>query len=122
MSDTMTTQQVPQRLPIACGLDDLALARRSEEVRRDLFVGADERVELADGFTFRFPGSGDWAERIGAFVAMERTCCSFFRIDVTYEPGLGPIWLRLTGAGGVKDFIAATFGPVHDGPGGYGHG
>lgn len=108
-NSTTIQEQTTQDPPIVCSLDDLALARRSEEVRRDLFVGAEERVELADGYAFRFPSTGDWADRIGAFVATERHCCSFFRIDVTYEPGLGPIWLRLTGPEGVKDFIAATF-------------
>jgi hypothetical protein len=111
MTDTISTRErTPPDLPIACGLDDLALARRSEAVRRDLFVGVEERIELPAGYAFRFSGSADWPERIGAFVATERTCCSYFRIGVTYEPGLGPIWLQLTGADGVKDFIAVTFG------------
>ena len=110
MTETMTTQErTTGTLPITCSLDDMALARRSDEVRRDLFVGAEERVELEAGYTFRFPSTGDWADRIGTFVATERHCCSFFGIDVTYEPGLGPIWLRLAGSDGVKDFIAATF-------------
>lgn len=96
-------------LPIACSLDDADLAARSDLVRRDLFAGAVERQELESGYAFRFPGDDAWKERIEQFVATERRCCSFFRIDVRYESGLGPIWLRLTGPDGTKQFIDETF-------------
>jgi rhodanese-related sulfurtransferase len=44
-----------------------------------------------------------------AFAVAERTCCTFFRIELAFEPGLGPIWLTLTGPAGVKDFVHQTF-------------
>jgi hypothetical protein len=96
-------------LPVDCTLDSAALAARSEEIRSGLFAGAEERVDLDDGYAFRFPGDGDWHAKIAAFVASERHCCSFFRFELTFEPGLGPIWLTLTGPAGTKEFIAATF-------------
>jgi rhodanese-related sulfurtransferase len=92
-------------LPVACSLDEDDLAARSEAVRRELFVGAEERRELDAGYAFRFPGDDDWKARIEEFVATERRCCSFFRIELIFEPGFGPIWLKLTGPTGVKQFI-----------------
>jgi len=97
-------------LPIACSLDSSALARRADEVRHDLFGGTEERTVVPGGYAFRFPGDGDWPGRIAAFIASERTCCSFFRFEVRYEPGLGPIWLTLTGPDDTQAFIDATFG------------
>jgi hypothetical protein len=96
-------------LPVACSLGSASLAARSEEVRRGLFAGARERIELDDGFALRFSGEGDWPARIAEFIASERRCCSFFRFETVFEPGLGPIWLTLTGPAGTKEFIAATF-------------
>jgi hypothetical protein len=65
--------------------------------------------ELETGYAFRFPGTDTWKAKIEEFVATERQCCSFFRIELTYEPNLGPIWLGLSGPEGTKQFIAATF-------------
>jgi hypothetical protein len=96
-------------LPIACNLGDIGLAARSEALRRELFAGAVERQELATGYAFRFPEGDEWSARLMDFIRTERQCCSFFRIELAFEPGDGPIWLRLTGAEGVKPFIEATF-------------
>jgi hypothetical protein len=93
--------------PIACSLNEVGLARRLESLRSDLFAAAEERQELKHGYTFRFPGAGDWGAKIADFVATERQCCTFFRFELTFEPNLGPIWLKLTGPDGVKEFIEA---------------
>jgi hypothetical protein len=99
----------PSTLPIACSLNDGDLAARSAFVRGELFAGVVERQELDDGYAFRFPGDGDWPVNVAEFVAAERQCCSFFRFVLTFEPGLGPIWMTLTGPEGTKQFIEATF-------------
>ena len=63
--------------------------------------------ELPDGLTFRFPA--DAYDAVARFVARERLCCPFlgFVLDVT--PEQGPLWMRVTGAEGVKQFIRAEF-------------
>jgi len=96
-------------LPIACSLEAGALAQRAEALRRDLFAHVEERRELPDGIQYRFPGSDEFKDKLLAFAAAERTCCSFFGIDLAFEPGLGPIWLTLRGPEGVKDFIRKIF-------------
>lgn len=98
---------------VACSLDEGGLAARSASVRRELFAHAVERQEIESGYAFRFPGNDDWHTKIGEFVATERRCCSFFRIAVEFEPGLGPIWLRLTGPAGTGRFIEDTFEVGH---------
>jgi len=65
--------------------------------------------ELADGYAFRFAGDDRWKALLFDFVNAERTCCTFFKIELSFEPGLGPIWLRLTGPEGTKRFIEETF-------------
>ena len=99
----------PDPLSIACSLSDGELAARSAFVRRELLAGVVERQELDNGYAFRFPGDGDWPVNVAEFVAAERQCCSFFHFVLTFEPGLGPIWMTLTGREGTKQFIEATF-------------
>ncbi len=95
--------------PIACSLNDNDLAARSAFIRRELFAGVEERQELDNGYAFRFPGEGNWRSKIDDFITTERQCCSFFRIELTFEPGLGPMWPTLTGPAGTKQFIEAAF-------------
>ncbi len=109
MPTTSSSEIEEEELPIACSLEATALAQRGEDVRRELFGHVDERRELTDGFSYRFPGSDEFSDALLAFAAAERTCCAFFRIELVFEPGLGPIWLTLRGPEGVKDFIRQAF-------------
>jgi rhodanese-related sulfurtransferase len=96
-------------LPVACSLEAGELAERGAELRRELFAHVMERRELPSGVAYRFPGSDEFKDKLLAFAATERTCCAFFRIELAFEPGLGPIWLTLSGPPGVKEFIEQTF-------------
>ncbi|HKP54287.1 MAG TPA: hypothetical protein VJ183_16750 [Chloroflexia bacterium] len=96
-------------LPIACNLPERELAERAEELEGELFSGCAEIRELEDGYAFRFPGDELWAERLLGFIISERKCCPFFIFELLFEVAEGPIWLRLRGSEGVKEFIEANF-------------
>ncbi len=118
MSTTVIHEPDTASLPIACSLEVGELAKRGESLRSELFRHVEERQELPDGMRYRFPGSVECKDKLLAFAAAERTCCAFFRIELAFEPGLGPIWLTLAGPAGVKDFIRQTFeGEARDGVG-----
>jgi hypothetical protein len=42
-----------------------------------------------------FAGGAEWAEKLVGFVISERECCPFFSFEVLFEPGGGPISLRV---------------------------
>ena len=100
--DSQTTHD----LPIACDLTAIDAEVRSmhvESAKQLLHEGAQEVQELPDGFAFRYP-----AEQYGQvtqFIANERLCCPFFSFVLEVTPANGPIWLRITGREGVKDFL-----------------
>jgi hypothetical protein len=98
----------PQTLdiPIACALSDPELARRTAELETEVFASVLETEELADGYAFRFPAETGWLVNLATFIAEERRCCPFFTFELVCEPAEGPIWLRLRGRDGVKEFIA----------------
>lgn len=109
MNSTLMQDPDTTALPIACTLEGGDLAKREAALQSDLFRHVEGRQELPDGMRYRFPGSDEFKDKLLAFAAAERTCCAFFRIELAFEPGLGPIWLTLTGPAGVKEFIQQSF-------------
>jgi hypothetical protein len=94
-----------RELPIACSLPDREQADRMEEIHTGISHGIQQRVELPDGYEFRFPGGDEWLEKLAQFVRFERECCRFLTFELITEPYKGPIRLRLRGPAGAKEFI-----------------
>ena len=81
--------------------------RRYPEVREQLQWCVQEVEELPDGYAFRYPGNTGTLSLIGEFIALERLCCPFLDFALVMEHEGGPVWLRLTGPEGVKQFLRA---------------
>ena len=96
-------------MEIACALSDPEKARRIAALEAEIFAASRETSELPDGYAFRFPPDAEWLTRLAAFIVDERKCCPFFTFELVIEPAGGPIWLRLRGGEGVKEFIQAQF-------------
>jgi hypothetical protein len=112
--DAVTTSATD--LLIACSLPGEEQIARGEVIAEDLFAGADRVDELPDGYAFRFAVTEDRIDRLASFIAAERRCCPFFTFELVFEPAEGPVWLRLRGPEGVKEFIRgiATLAPAAD--------
>ncbi len=96
--------------PLAC--DRLALTpeqrkRHFDELGPMLRSLKTSVRELPDGFEFQYPSDMKTYQLVAEWAAGERVCCPFFEIDLRSEPEGGPLWLRLTGRDGVKEFIHA---------------
>ena len=103
----MTTATV-QPIPLACVPAAIPAAERDAHFRlsRDLFGSQCEaRDDAEGGYVFRFPPSS--YEQLARFVVNERKCCPFLRVELCSDPGEGPVWLRLTGPEGTRDFLTA---------------
>src|SRR5258706_7523409 len=61
--------------------------------------------EVPDGYEFEFPADPATLQLVMEWAAGERSCCPFFDIDVRMERDRGPVWLRLSGRKGTKEFI-----------------
>ena len=72
---------------------------------RELFSRIEETRELSNGYEFRFAHGPDVLKRLAEFVSLEKLCCPFLRFEIEVEAENGPVWLRLTGREGVKEFI-----------------
>src|SRR5262245_37057183 len=95
-------------MTLVCNLDGLTAAERarSAALRRALRAAPVERAALSDGWAFRLSADASLAG-VAEWIALERRCCPFFRFQLDVDGEAGPMWLRLTGPEGVKDFLAA---------------
>jgi hypothetical protein len=105
---THSTAEQPADLPVVCNMLAIpADQRASHEARANELFGRAvvEQRDLPDGYAFRLDAA-DY-ELAAAFVANERRCCPFLRFQLDLAPAGGPIWLRMTGAAGAREALAA---------------
>jgi hypothetical protein len=94
--------------PFACDIKALTPEQRRrhfEELGPKLMSLKKSVRELPDGYEFEFPADSDTFALVTEWSIQERACCPFFDIDIRLERDGGPLWLRLTGREGTKDFI-----------------
>ena len=94
--------------PLACAPSALSPAERThhfDELGPKLRSIRRSVRELPDGYAFEYPGDSATYRLVTEWAAGERLCCPFFDIDVRSEREGGPVWVRVTGREGVKNFI-----------------
>ena len=101
---------------LACNLAafDNSQVKRHEMLAKELFRRGEEIRELRNGYAFRFPAQAQWHLKIAEWVTLERLCCPFLTFDLKFDHEGGPIWLRLTGSGNVKEFLKTYFNQQAD--------
>jgi hypothetical protein len=100
------------RTTFVCNLGAMNPDERAQYVAlsRKLMGASEERRELADGFAFRLAAQKISLREIAEWITFERRCCPFFNLQIEAEPNNGPVWLRMTGVTGVKEFILSEIG------------
>ena len=98
-------------LPIACSLDDRALAGRTSELRAGVLADAQSVERLPDGYRWRFISGGDLFTRLGTVIDAERQCCRFLRFVIDADPALGSVTIDVTGPAGTADFLESWIPP-----------
>lgn len=61
--------------------------------------------ELDNGYEFEFPADKTTYAMVTEWAIQERACCPFFDIELRLDREGGPLWLRLSGRPGTKEFI-----------------
>jgi hypothetical protein len=92
---------------IACNLDALSpseRARRSELAR--IIQKSSISIEETDsGYRVQLPNDSEICERALELILLERRCCPFLSLALTFEWGDGAVALAIGGAPGVKQFL-----------------
>jgi hypothetical protein len=103
--------QTPKdEIVIACDPNAVPADKREQwvETGKQVYAAVREVQELPDGYQFRLPADSAMLLKVAEYITNERLCCAFLRFTVEVEPRNGPVWLRLTGGGGVKEYIRSV--------------
>jgi len=98
--------------PFACVMSALNKdeQKRVLELVETIKKNIKEVKELPDGYAFQLPLENQLLRDTAEFITYERLCCPFFDFELAIDREGGPMWLRLKGREGVKDFIRTEFG------------
>jgi hypothetical protein len=93
-----------------CNMNALDKAERARhrELSEALRKAVAEKAELPNGYGFRVAAKD--LLMVAEWVGLESRCCPFFGFELELARDQGPLWLRVTGAEGVKAFIRTEFG------------
>ena len=110
--DKLEQKKTAQESPFACNMSalDAEGRKRHKAVSEQMRAAVKEVQPLPDGYAFRFEPEQATILLASEFIARERLCCPFLRFELTAEQENGPLWLRLRGREGVKEFIEAELG------------
>lgn len=89
--------------PLTCKLTTPELQKRKATVIADLKNQVLQRVELENGFSYKFEGQDEILDKINDFIKTERMCCDFFIFQLIVEKDIA--LLSITGPEGVKEFL-----------------
>jgi hypothetical protein len=104
--------QTEQVSPFACNafaLSPEVRKRHFEELGPALLKLTKSTRELPDGYEFELPADNKTYQLLTEWAFQERLCCPFFEIGLRLDRENGPLWLRLTGRPGTKEFIKMEF-------------
>ena len=98
-------------LPFVCNLAamDAAQRARHQALVRELDAARLEVRELADGYALRFESDPAHCRAVAELITLEHLCCPFLTLSMEIAGDDGPLWLRLTGRAGVKEFLRLEF-------------
>jgi hypothetical protein len=109
---SVPSSQTEHVSPFACNafaLSPEVRKRHFEELGPALLKEKKSMRELPDGYELEFPADNTTYQLLTEWAFQERLCCPFFDIDLRFDRENGPLWLRLTGRPGTKEFIKDEF-------------
>ena len=108
-----SSSQVEHVSPFACNafaLSPEVRKRHFEELGPALLKLKKSMRELPDGYELELPADNKTYQLLTEWAFQERLCCPFFDIALRFDRENGPLWLRLTGRPGTKEFIKMELG------------
>lgn len=90
---------------ITCKLTSPELRKRKVEVIASLKKKVLTRVELSNGYKYKFSGNDAVLDELVTFVKTERLCCDFFNFNLDIAGDGKEVWLTIIGPNGAKEFI-----------------
>jgi len=92
---------------IACNLNAFSPSERARrsELARIVQANSSSLEETDSGYRVQLLDDSEICERALELILLERRCCPFLSIALSFEPGNGAVALAIGGAPGVKQFL-----------------
>lgn len=91
---------------LTCKLTSPEIQQRKVTVIASLKKKILDKIELSNGYSYKFKGDDNVLTELTEFIKTERLCCDFFDFEIKVSSNVSPTWLSITGPKGAKDFIA----------------
>jgi len=75
-------------------------------LKNELALAKAETRELVDGYAFRLEGEKAQITDLAEWVAYESRCCLFFNFEISLLRNQGPLWLKVWGSEGAKQYVS----------------
>lgn len=90
---------------LVCKLTGPELAQRLEQLKLEIFAEVKQTEEVENGFVFHFADDNDFVLKLIDYILTERSCCPFFKFDLTFQPNRGGIALKISGPIEAKEMV-----------------
>lgn len=90
-----------------CKLTSPELRKRKATVIATLKDKMIEKKELKNGFAYKFTHTDNTIAELNSFVKDEKECCDFLSFKISTGADKKIVWLEISGADGVKEFLTA---------------
>jgi len=104
--------QASNNSPIVCRLSDPEFREREATLLAAFRYVVTAIVELTEGYAFQINSDEKSLLVAARLMAAERACCPFLTFELTAQPNLGPVIVRVTGPGGAKEFLKKILLPA----------
>jgi hypothetical protein len=98
-------KQQSRDFPVLCRLTDSEFRKREATLLAQFKRTVVATEELPDGYVFHVPGDKKSTGVVWEAIVAERECCPFLTFELTAQPNMGPVSVRVTGPAGTKDFL-----------------
>jgi len=92
-------------IPVACCLSNEELRNREATLLAQFKTVVIKSEELDHGYLFRVRGDNKSIALVTELIMAERECCPFLKFELSLEPAMGPLSVRMTGPAGTKEFL-----------------
>jgi len=80
-----------------------------QETGQKILQSVRQLKELQNGYALRLSTDSSMLTTITQFIDKERLCCPFMKFVVEVGEEHGPLWVKITGRKGAKEFIRKEF-------------
>ena len=99
-------KKIREKIALACILTDKDKINRMNELHQTIFKKADRAIEHTKNYELVFskPDSA-LNKELFEFIHFEQLCCPWLKFQVSFEPGNGPVSLKLGDSAETKEMV-----------------